>query len=93
MREKPWIFRLMEQYDTKLILFGVLVTGATAFIIEFYVVIPMGYVHQISRLFQAIISVGYFLVTTIGWVLLSRKSTLDNYVQESSVYGADEEKK
>jgi hypothetical protein len=53
----------MEQYDTKLILFGVLVTGATAFIIEFYVVIPMGYVHQISGC-SRIISVGYFFVTT-----------------------------
>jgi hypothetical protein len=77
-----WLFRWLSQFDAPLVLFGLLVTALAALMLETYVVIPYSYAMKFSHTTGIVISVGFFVVTTVIWMMLSKQGQLDWYVSE-----------
>ena len=67
------IYRWFSHYNAKILLFGLLATSTSAILLELWVIIPFGTRAGMSRSFQIILALIYFIITFFLAIESARK--------------------
>jgi hypothetical protein len=72
MADDDLMIRLFGLHDFMVVTFGLMAAGLTTFMLEVYVVLPYGNGHSIPVIYQALMSIGFFILSYMIWVLLAK---------------------